>query len=71
MTFEKCNCSEKLDDVETEAELKNYLPQIRELDGTSLSAEALGSATHKDAHCVSKGILTKHLKRATDVCESL
>lgn len=31
MAFERHNFSEKLDNGETEAELKNYLPQIREM----------------------------------------
>ena len=46
-TFERHNYSEKLDNGETEAELKNYLPQIREwreptVPRTSLSSEASG-----------------------------
>ena len=57
MTFEKYNCSEKLDNGETKAELKNYFPQIREqveptipgAMGHLCQQKRLGLATHSQS----------------------
>lgn len=79
MAFERHNCSEKLDNGETEAELKNYLPQIREMIVSTVAGavahpyqhKCLGLFIHKDAHCSIEMILSKHLKTTTHVCKSL